>query len=89
MSKTITKSLTVRLGDDAEEINNNFIQLSRSLGRKINKTDLLKYILKNCNSKHSLYSLGFISYQELHEQPTFKRGGKNIKLSNRRMKHGN
>lgn len=85
MRKNQPKTINISLGSDADEINDNFLRLSRTLGYKINKTKLLKHILKNCDSKHSLYSLGFISFQELHTPTTFKRGGKDVRLKPLRM----
>ncbi len=86
-NERIPMTINVRLTpDEAKTINDNFIHLSRTLGYRLNKSKLLKHILMNCNSKHSLYSLGFISYQTLHDQPKFKRGGKEIALKPRRMK---
>lgn len=85
MRKHQPKTINISLGADADEINDNFLRLSRTLGYKINKTKLLKHILKNCDSKHSLYSLGFISYQELHTPVIFNRGGKDVRLKSRRM----
>jgi len=80
----MTNTLQARLSpEDAKAIDDNLINLSRSLGYKINVSKLLRHVMINMVSKHSLYSIGYISFQELNSSATFKRGGKDIKILRR------
>jgi len=67
------KTLTIRLTDeDYSLIESNLNKLSHSLGYRINKSALVRDLLKNvAKTKLGLYEAGHISYQELHaSQPT-------------------
>jgi len=86
MKHEAPRSITVPLGTDSEEIEKNLLHISRILGYKINKTKLIKHLLLKCISKHSLYTLGFISFQELNTTSEIIKNGRPIKLRARKIR---
>lgn len=68
------KTITVRiLEQDKNQIEKNLDILSRSLGRKINLSDLVRHTLKNVTSKQDLFNLNYISYAEFIDNSHYEK----------------
>ena len=80
------ETINIRLNEDALLIEKNIYNLSLSLGRKVNVSDLLRHILKGVQTRKDLYDLGYISLVELNSIPTITKGSLKIKLNNRKMR---
>ena len=81
------KNINVKLDEhEAEIITKNLLNVSRSLGYRVNISALIKHILTTTTSKKSLYDLGFISKFELETIPIVKKGHRVININTRKMR---
>lgn len=69
---TETKTINIRIPkQDKEEIDKNFLNLSKKLGRRINLSHLIRHILKGIKSLEDLFQLNYITYHDMFSRHLF------------------